>query len=130
LFVRVRRFWGKTKEFFVRHFKKNTRERTNALFSMAEHLASIFGTEKDRVNCPFYFKVLRETRTSVSSSSSFEERVCLSWGKISRISLLRSSSDASSLRVLFCALARVASNAYCSSSSSLFSAVAVRTCSR
>lgn len=24
---------------------------------MAEHLASIFGTEKDRVNCPFYFKV-------------------------------------------------------------------------
>ena len=25
--------------------------------AMAEHLASIFGTEKDRVNCPFYFKV-------------------------------------------------------------------------
>eukprot|EP00898_Chlorokybus_atmophyticus_P002324 jgi/Chlat1/3092/Chrsp21S03338 len=24
---------------------------------MAEHLASIFGTEKDRVNCPFYFKM-------------------------------------------------------------------------
>lgn len=24
---------------------------------MAEHLASIFGTEKDRVNCPFYFKI-------------------------------------------------------------------------
>ncbi|KAJ6985973.1 glucomannan 4-beta-mannosyltransferase 2-like [Populus alba x Populus x berolinensis] len=24
--------------------------------SIAEHLASIFGTEKDRVNCPFYFK--------------------------------------------------------------------------
>eukprot|EP00276_Gloeochaete_wittrockiana_P022593 CAMPEP_0184368188 /NCGR_PEP_ID=MMETSP1089-20130417/161503_1 /TAXON_ID=38269 ORGANISM="Gloeochaete wittrockiana, Strain SAG46.84" /NCGR_SAMPLE_ID=MMETSP1089 /ASSEMBLY_ACC=CAM_ASM_000445 /LENGTH=202 /DNA_ID=CAMNT_0026710401 /DNA_START=50 /DNA_END=661 /DNA_ORIENTATION=+ len=23
---------------------------------MAEHLASIFGTEKDKVNCPFYFK--------------------------------------------------------------------------
>ena len=23
---------------------------------MAEFLASIFGTEKDRVNCPFYFK--------------------------------------------------------------------------
>ncbi|PKI66053.1 hypothetical protein CRG98_013548 [Punica granatum] len=23
----------------------------------AEHLASIFGTEKDRVNCPFYFKI-------------------------------------------------------------------------
>jgi|AntAceMinimDraft_12_1070368.scaffolds.fasta_scaffold253671_1 hypothetical protein len=26
---------------------------------MAEHLAQIFGTEKDRVNCPFYFKVRR-----------------------------------------------------------------------
>ncbi|KAG7667462.1 hypothetical protein Ndes2526B_g03468 [Nannochloris sp. 'desiccata'] len=24
---------------------------------MAEHLANIFGTEKDRVNCPFYFKI-------------------------------------------------------------------------
>jgi splicing factor U2AF subunit len=24
---------------------------------MAEHLASIYGTEKDRVNCPFYFKI-------------------------------------------------------------------------
>ncbi|KAL4187260.1 hypothetical protein AMTRI_Chr09g38170 [Amborella trichopoda] len=24
---------------------------------MAEHLASIFGTEKDIVNCPFYFKI-------------------------------------------------------------------------
>jgi splicing factor U2AF subunit len=24
---------------------------------MANHLASIFGTEKDRVNCPFYFKI-------------------------------------------------------------------------
>ena len=24
---------------------------------MAEHLASIFGTEKDRVNCPFYLKI-------------------------------------------------------------------------
>lgn len=23
---------------------------------MADHLASIFGTEKDRVNCPFFFK--------------------------------------------------------------------------
>eukprot|EP00236_Picocystis_salinarum_P000534 CAMPEP_0183832754 /NCGR_PEP_ID=MMETSP0807_2-20130328/5640_1 /TAXON_ID=88271 /ORGANISM="Picocystis salinarum, Strain CCMP1897" /LENGTH=272 /DNA_ID=CAMNT_0026078553 /DNA_START=103 /DNA_END=919 /DNA_ORIENTATION=- len=26
---------------------------------MAEHLATIFGTEKDRVNCPFYFKIGR-----------------------------------------------------------------------
>ena len=25
--------------------------------TMAERLASIFGTEKDRVNCPFYFKI-------------------------------------------------------------------------
>lgn len=25
--------------------------------AMAEHLASIFGTEKDRVNCPFYVKI-------------------------------------------------------------------------
>jgi hypothetical protein len=25
--------------------------------TMAEHLASIFGTEKDRVNCPFYIKI-------------------------------------------------------------------------
>lgn len=24
---------------------------------MADHLAQIFGTEKDRVNCPFYFKI-------------------------------------------------------------------------
>lgn len=29
----------------------------NLLTVMAEHLASIFGTEKDRVNCPFYFKI-------------------------------------------------------------------------
>jgi len=29
----------------------------NPKFVMAEHLASIFGTEKDRVNCPFYFKI-------------------------------------------------------------------------
>ena len=32
-------------------------------FVMAEHLASIFGTEKDRVNCPFYFKVRRHNNT-------------------------------------------------------------------
>ncbi|KAF5782231.1 putative transcription factor C3H family [Helianthus annuus] len=30
---------------------------TNQLTTMAEHLASIFGTEKDRVNCLFYFKI-------------------------------------------------------------------------
>ena len=28
-----------------------------SLAIMAEHLASNFGTEKDRVNCPFYFKI-------------------------------------------------------------------------
>ncbi|CAI0408119.1 unnamed protein product [Linum tenue] len=35
---------------------------------MAEHLASIFGTEKDRVNCPFYFKIgaCRHTKPSIS----------------------------------------------------------------
>lgn len=33
---------------------------------MAEHLASIFGTEKDRVNCPFYFKVRRHNTHIVS----------------------------------------------------------------
>lgn len=26
-------------------------------FDMAEHLVSIFGTEKDKVNCPFYYKI-------------------------------------------------------------------------
>ncbi|CAI0378297.1 unnamed protein product [Linum tenue] len=35
---------------------------------MAEHLASIFGTEKERVNCPFYFKIgaCCHTKPSVS----------------------------------------------------------------
>jgi splicing factor U2AF subunit len=35
---------------------------------MAEHLASIFGTEKDRVNCLFYFKIraCRHTKPSIS----------------------------------------------------------------
>lgn len=26
-------------------------------FTMAEHLARIIGTEEDRVNCPFYWKI-------------------------------------------------------------------------
>ena len=30
---------------------------TRIVFIMAQHLANIFGTEKDRVNCPFYFKI-------------------------------------------------------------------------
>ncbi|OVA04640.1 RNA recognition motif domain [Macleaya cordata] len=41
-----------------RSSKKNPRsEKWTHCSSMAEHLASIFGTEKDRVNCPFYFKI-------------------------------------------------------------------------
>ncbi|CAO2839405.1 unnamed protein product [Amaranthus hypochondriacus] len=35
---------------------KRKRERDNETAG-AGHLASIFGTEKDRVNCPFYFKI-------------------------------------------------------------------------
>ncbi|XP_057548289.1 splicing factor U2af small subunit B-like [Amaranthus tricolor] len=35
---------------------KRKRERENETAG-AGHLASIFGTEKDRVNCPFYFKI-------------------------------------------------------------------------
>ncbi|MFS8001300.1 putative U2 auxiliary factor small subunit [Helianthus anomalus] len=27
------------------------------VITMVEHLAFIFGTEKDRVKCPFYFKI-------------------------------------------------------------------------
>ena len=38
--------------------------------SSSEHLASIFGTEKDRVNCPFYFKVRRTKRHIVSRRRS------------------------------------------------------------
>ena len=37
---------------------------------MAHHLASIYGTEKDRVNCPFYFKV----RIFTTSSPAFPSR--------------------------------------------------------
>ena len=39
---------------------------------MAEHLASIFGTEKDRVNCPFYFKV--RSRVALGTLSLSHER--------------------------------------------------------
>ncbi|CAN1333785.1 Splicing factor U2af small subunit A [Linum perenne] len=35
---------------------------------MEEHLASIFGTEKDRVNCPFYFKIGTAPHTKPSIS--------------------------------------------------------------
>lgn len=48
---------------------------SSLVFTMAEHLANIFGTEKDRVNCPFYFKIgswfaPRVVLSSSSSSSS------------------------------------------------------------
>ncbi|TVU02476.1 hypothetical protein EJB05_52029, partial [Eragrostis curvula] len=38
------------------YLRRSCRDR-ETLGIMAEHLASIFGTEKDRVNCPFYFKI-------------------------------------------------------------------------
>lgn len=38
-------------------FKNQIKSNKSIDFTMAEHLASIFGTEKDRVNCPFYFKI-------------------------------------------------------------------------
>ncbi|KAM0838258.1 hypothetical protein ACQ4PT_061093 [Festuca glaucescens] len=38
-------------------FCEGTTRCSNPGAAMAEHLASIFGTEKDRVNCPFYFKI-------------------------------------------------------------------------
>ena len=43
---------------------------------MAEHLASIFGTEKDRVNCPFYFKV-REDQSAKAVREIFF--LCACW---------------------------------------------------
>ena len=48
---------------------------------MAEHLASIFGTEKDRVNCPFYFKIGYEhyCRQALSTGSNSRWR-CLHIG--------------------------------------------------
>ena len=39
---------------------------------MAEFLASIFGTEKDRVNCPFYFKTGACTHGERSDFNYFE----------------------------------------------------------
>lgn len=35
----------------------NSRENWSVRVKMAEYLASIFGTEKDKVNCSFYFKI-------------------------------------------------------------------------
>ena len=72
---------------------------------MAEHLASIFGTEKDRVNCPFYFKVCVWVVNARSSCSSIRERK-----KFRSLSLLSLSSLCPlfsvfvALRVLFCSL--------------------------
>ncbi len=42
---------------------------------MAQHLATIFGTEKDRVNCPFYFKI-GYVASSVSYHRVVLTRVC------------------------------------------------------
>ena len=33
------------------------RKQGDLAVSMAEHLASIYGTEKDKINCPFYYKI-------------------------------------------------------------------------
>uniref|UniRef100_A0A6V7QW83 Splicing factor U2af small subunit B-like n=1 Tax=Ananas comosus var. bracteatus TaxID=296719 RepID=A0A6V7QW83_ANACO len=41
----------------LRRFPRRLQFQLYYLVLMAEHLASIFGTEKDRVNCPFYFKI-------------------------------------------------------------------------
>jgi len=39
------------------HRRISTAFSKNSQSIMADHLAQIFGTEKDRVNCPFYFKI-------------------------------------------------------------------------
>ena len=50
--------------------------------SGANRLAEIFGTEKDRVNCPFYLKIggtFTDTEaTHVNESASYVKRVCVS----------------------------------------------------
>jgi len=50
------------------------------VFNMAEHLANIFGTEKDRVNCPFYFKIGSwfAPRVVLSSSNCIVTHSCAS----------------------------------------------------
>lgn len=54
-----------------RHQMSSGYQNTQGL-SGAEYLASIYGTEKDKVNCSFYFKVLKficnsdETRKTLS----------------------------------------------------------------
>jgi hypothetical protein len=63
---------------------------------MAEHLASIFGTEKDRVNCPFYFKVR-------ACSSVGERKEFRSLSLLSSLCPLFSVCVASRV-VLFCSL--------------------------
>lgn len=40
---------------------------------MAENLARIYGTEEDKVNCPFYFKVSKGTTATAADSSSDSE---------------------------------------------------------
>ena len=41
----------------LRAFRSGSERSPSSSTAMAEHLASIYGTEKDRVNCPFYFKI-------------------------------------------------------------------------
>ena len=48
---------------------------------MAEYLASIFGTEKDKVNCTFYFKIGAcrhgETCTRIHNKPTFSQTIVL-----------------------------------------------------
>ena len=75
---------------------------------MAEHLASIFGTEKDRVNCPFYFKVCVWVVNALFLFffDSGKKEISISLSSLSLLSLLsaRSSLLFVALRVLFCSL--------------------------
>ena len=92
---------------------------------MAEHLASIFGTEKDRVNCPFYFKVCvwvvnalflfffgwgkKEISISLSSLSLLSARSSLflsryAFSSALSLSLSRRARDSSFLLLLFLSL--------------------------
>jgi len=64
---------------------------------MAEHLASIFGTEKDRVNCPFYFKVCVWVVNALFCSSSVWGKKEISISLFSLFSLLSLLSARSSL---------------------------------
>lgn len=47
----------------------------DSTFTMATHLASIHGTEKDRVNCPFFFKSASYCFPGLSALYSFASAV-------------------------------------------------------